>query len=151
MINLPQRRNPRESAESACRLKAGAQWLATRTDRKINTIMYHSAIQNENFHIFVCCIANQDRVIIFLPKIITKQYKMTLQELNYTFFKAHILMGAGYVLGEIVANGRGMSCTWVFGILMGLLFSLRLYYKCITALLIEYKRLKTKNRNENFS
>ena len=30
---------------------------------------------------------------------------MTLQELNYTFFKAHILMGAGYVLGEIVANG----------------------------------------------
>ena len=76
---------------------------------------------------------------------------MTLAELSYTFFKAHILMGVGCVLGEIVANGRGMSCTWVFGILMGLLFSLRLYYKCITALLIEYKRLKAKNRNENLS
>lgn len=76
---------------------------------------------------------------------------MTLAELSYTFFKAHILMGAGCVLGEIVANGRDISCPWLFGILMGLLFSLRLYYKCITALLIEYKRLKTKNRNENFS
>ena len=30
---MPQRRSPRESAESACRQKAGARWLATRTDR----------------------------------------------------------------------------------------------------------------------
>lgn len=76
---------------------------------------------------------------------------MTLAELSYTFFKAHLLMGAGFIIGELIAYSRGLSCSWLFGLLMGLLFSLRLYYKCITALLIEYKRLKTKNRNENFS
>lgn len=76
---------------------------------------------------------------------------MTLTELSYTFFKAHILMGVGCVLGEIIANGHGISCPWFFGCLMGLLFSLRLYKKCIYALLSEYKRLKAKYRNENLS
>ena len=76
---------------------------------------------------------------------------MTLQELNYTFFKAHILMGAGYVIGELIAYSRGLSCSWLFGLLMGLFFSLHLYSKCFKVLIEEYKRLKTKNRNENFS
>lgn len=70
---------------------------------------------------------------------------MTLAELNYTFFKAHILMGAGCMIGEIIADSHRMSRSWLFGFLMGLLFSLRLYNKCVTALYNEYKRLKAKN------
>lgn len=76
---------------------------------------------------------------------------MTLAELSYTFFKAHILMGAGCIIGEIIANIQGMSCSWLFGFLMGLLLSLHLYNKCATALFNEYKRLKAKNKNENLS
>lgn len=55
---------------------------------------------------------------------------MTLAELSYTFFKAHVLMGTGFITGELIANSRGMSCSWLFGLLMGLSFSLRLYRKC---------------------
>lgn len=76
---------------------------------------------------------------------------MTLAELSYTFFKAHILMGAGCMIGEIIADSQGMSCSWLFGFLMGLLLSLRLYNKCVTALFNEYKRLKAKNKNEKLS
>ena len=47
---MPQRRSPRESAESACRQKAGARWLATRTDRKFNHFLYHIAVLDENNH-----------------------------------------------------------------------------------------------------
>lgn len=71
---------------------------------------------------------------------------MTLAELSYTFSKAHILMGTGCIMGEIIANSRGMNYAWLFGLLMGLLFSLRLYNKCLTALFNEYKRLKAKNK-----
>jgi hypothetical protein len=34
---------------------------------------------------------------------------MTLPELSYNFFKAHILMGTGFITGELVANSRGIS------------------------------------------
>ena len=76
---------------------------------------------------------------------------MTLPELSYNFLKAHILMGTGFITGELVANSRGISCSWLFGLLMGLFFSLRLYSKCLNVLFSEYKRLKAKNRNENIS
>lgn len=46
---------------------------------------------------------------------------MTLQELSHTFSKAHILMGTGVITGELIANSRGMSCSWLFGLLMGIL------------------------------
>ncbi len=59
---------------------------------------------------------------------------MTLAELSYTFFKDHVLMGTGFITGELIANSRGMSCSWLFGLLMGLSFSLRLYRKCRKAL-----------------
>lgn len=55
------------------------------------------------------------------------------------------------MIGEIIADSQGMSCSWLFGFLMGLLLSLRLYNKCVTALFYEYKRLKAKNKNENLS
>lgn len=55
------------------------------------------------------------------------------------------------MIGEIIADSLGMSCSWLFGFLMGLLLSLRLYNKCITVLIDEYKRLKFRNRNENLS
>lgn len=55
------------------------------------------------------------------------------------------------MIGEIIADSQGMSCSWLFGFLMGLLLSLRLYIKCITVLIDEYKRLKFRNRNENLS
>lgn len=76
---------------------------------------------------------------------------MTLAELNYKFFKAHILMGMGYITGELIANSRGMSCPWLFGLLMGLLFSISLYNKCLTVLFNEYKRLKDKNKDKDLS
>ena len=76
---------------------------------------------------------------------------MTLAELSYTIFKAHVLMGTGFITGELIANSRGMSCSWLFGLLIGLSFSLSLYRKCLNVLFIEYKRLKAKNRNENLS
>lgn len=60
-------------------------------------------------------------------------------------------MGAGCLIGEIIADSLGMSCSWLFGFLIGLLLSLRLYNKCITVLIDEYKRLKFRNRNENLS
>lgn len=56
------------------------------------------------------------------------------------------------MIGEIIADSLGMSCSWLFGFLMGLLLSLRPYNnKCITVLIDEYKRLKFRNRNENLS
>lgn len=76
---------------------------------------------------------------------------MTLSELSYTFFKAHILMGAGCTIGEIIAHNGNMDNSWLFALSIGLLFSLRLYNKCITVLIDEYKRLKFRNRNENLS
>lgn len=76
---------------------------------------------------------------------------MTLQELSHTFSKAHILMGTGVITGELIANSRGMSCSWLFGLLMGILLSLHLYNKCVIALFNEYKRLKARNGNENLS
>lgn len=57
---------------------------------------------------------------------------MTLTELNYIFPKAHILMGVGCVLGEIIANGQGISCPWLLGCLMGLLFFTAFIQKYIT-------------------
>jgi uncharacterized membrane protein YkvI len=60
-------------------------------------------------------------------------------------------MGAGCIIGEIIANIHGMGCSWLVGFLMVLLLSLHLYNKCVTALFNEYKRLKAKNKNENLS
>lgn len=76
---------------------------------------------------------------------------MTLAELSFTFFKAHILMGAGCMIGEIIAHSGNMDYSWLFSLLIGLLFSLRLYSKCITVMIEEYKRLKFRNKNENLS
>lgn len=66
---------------------------------------------------------------------------MTLTELNYIFPKAHILMGVGCVLGEIIANGQGISCPWLLGCLMGLLFSLRLYKNTLPDGVIDKRHL----------
>lgn len=76
---------------------------------------------------------------------------MTLTELSYIFFKAHILMGIGYAIGATIAYRHGINLPWLIGLLTGLLFSIHIYRKCIIVLINEYKRLKTKNRNENFS
>lgn len=76
---------------------------------------------------------------------------MTLAELSYSFFKTHLLMGTGYAVGEKIEYIRNISCPWLFGLLIGLLFSLHIYIKGITVLIDEYKRLKTKNINENLA
>lgn len=67
------------------------------------------------------------------------------------FIKAHILMGIGFGIGEIIAHFRDISCSWLLGLLIGLLFSAHHYKKCLIVLIREYKRLKTKNKHENIS
>lgn len=76
---------------------------------------------------------------------------MTLKELSYNFFKAHIFMGIGYAIVDIIAYRRHMSCPWLFGLLTGLLFSIHIYKKGLIILVDEYKRLKSKNKDENIS
>lgn len=55
------------------------------------------------------------------------------------------------MIGEIIAHNGNMDNSWLFALPIGLLFSLRLYNKCVTVLIDEYKRLKFRNRNENLS
>lgn len=76
---------------------------------------------------------------------------MTLPELSNTFFKAHLLMGIGCFIGHTAACGRSMSYPYIVGLLTGLLCSLHLYKKCLIVLIDEYKRLKSKSKNENIS
>ena len=58
-------------------------------------------------------------------------------------------MGIGYAIGDIIAYRRHMSCPWLFGLLTGLLFSIHIYKKGLIILVDEYKRLKSKNKDEN--
>lgn len=73
---------------------------------------------------------------------------MTLEELSYKFFKAHILMGIGTAIGAAIADTFGYSYPLSVGLLTGLLFSIHLYRKCVMVLIIEYKRLKAIEKNE---
>lgn len=74
---------------------------------------------------------------------------MTLAELNRKFFKAHILMMVGTLIGSVFANTQGLSHHLTFGFFVGLLFSVHLYRQCVVALIAEYKRLKReKNKHE---
>lgn len=74
---------------------------------------------------------------------------MTLTELNFNFFKAHLLMVLGIFAGELVAVLRCLRHPLLFGILCGLLLSAHIYRRCIIALIKEYKHLKDKHNNEN--
>ena len=77
---------------------------------------------------------------------------MTLPELNYKFFKAHMLMALGSAIGTVIAETHGIRHPLIMGLLSGLLLSIHIYLKCIIALVKEYKRLKTQeNENENIS
>lgn len=71
---------------------------------------------------------------------------MTLEELSYKFFKAHILMGMGTAIGAVTAETFGLSYPLTIGLLTGLLFSIHVYRKCIMVLIIEYKRLRTRSK-----
>lgn len=73
---------------------------------------------------------------------------MTLDELSYKFFNAHILMGLGAAIGAGVAESYGLSYPLAVGLLTGLLFSIHLYRECTIVLINEYKRLKAKEKNE---
>ena len=74
---------------------------------------------------------------------------MTLPELNYKFFKAHILMGIGTAIGTAIAETHGIRHPLIMGLLSGLLLSIHLYHKCILVLITEYKRLRKIKNNEN--
>lgn len=74
---------------------------------------------------------------------------MTLTELSYKFFKAHICMGLGCALGLRIAQWNSIRHPIIFGALAGLLLSLHLYLQCIRVLCKEYKQLKFKNKDEN--
>lgn len=71
---------------------------------------------------------------------------MALTELN---FKAHTLMGAGTVIGTVVAETLNIRYPLTMGLLTGLLFSIHIYRKCILVLIVEYKRLKAQKNSEN--
>lgn len=73
---------------------------------------------------------------------------MTLEELSYKFFKAHMLMGIGTAIGAGAAESYHLSYPLAVGLLTGLLFSIHLYRKCVMVLIIEYKRLKAIEKNE---
>ena len=73
---------------------------------------------------------------------------MTLEELNYKFLKAHILMGIGTIIGVIIAGVHNLSHPLCAGLLTGLLFSNHIYRKCITVLMEEFRRLKSPKNNE---
>lgn len=73
---------------------------------------------------------------------------MTLTDLNRKFLKAHVLMMAGTVIGNVIANTQGLRHPLVFGILTGLLFSIHIYRQCIEVLMTEYKRLKSKENEK---
>lgn len=69
---------------------------------------------------------------------------MTLEELSYKLFKAHMLMGMGTLIGNVAADMHHLKHPLLAGLLMGLLFSIHIYRQCVAVLIEEYKRLKTK-------
>lgn len=69
---------------------------------------------------------------------------MTLEELNYKFFKAHILMGIGAFIGNMAAYMYHLKYPLLVALLTGLLTSIRIYRQCVAVLIEEYKRLKSK-------
>lgn len=71
---------------------------------------------------------------------------MTLAELHLKFLKADILLGTGIIIGEAIAHFKGLNHSWLFGLLTGLLFSLRIYHDCIIVLADEYRRLRAKGK-----
>lgn len=74
---------------------------------------------------------------------------MTLAELNYEFFKAHMFMGVGALIGNVVAESQHLRYPLLVGLLAGLLFSMHIYRQCVSVLIEEYKRLKTKEDEKN--
>lgn len=70
---------------------------------------------------------------------------MTFAELNYKFFKAHMLMGVGALIGNVVAESLHLRYPLLVGLLTGLLFSMHIYRQCVSVLIEEFKRLKTKD------
>lgn len=73
---------------------------------------------------------------------------MKLRQLNRMVLKAHMYMGAGTAAGCILAHLINIRHDLLFGIGVGLLFSLYKYYICIIILQSEYQRLKNKQNNE---
>lgn len=69
---------------------------------------------------------------------------MILEELSYKFFKAHMVMGIGALMGNMVADMYHLKFPLLVGLLTGLLISIRIYRQCIALLIEEYKRLKSK-------
>lgn len=69
---------------------------------------------------------------------------MTLEELSYNFFKAHMLMGIGAFIGNMVADMYHLKYPLLVALLTGLLVSIHIYRQCIAVLIEEYKRLKSK-------
>lgn len=69
---------------------------------------------------------------------------MTLEELNYKFFKAHMLMGIGALIGNMVAYMYHFKYPLLVALLTGLLISIRIYRQCAAVMVEEYKRLKSK-------
>lgn len=84
----------------------------------------------------------------FVPQRKNFQF-MTLGELNSKFVKAHALMGIGAGIGVASAEMQGLRHPLIIGILIGLLFSIHIYRKCIIVLIEEYKRLKSNKKDEN--
>lgn len=69
---------------------------------------------------------------------------MTLEDLSYKFFKAHMLMGIGVLIGNMIADMYYLKYPLLIGLLMGLLVSIRIYRQCVAVMIEEYKRLKSK-------
>lgn len=73
---------------------------------------------------------------------------MTLRQLNRMFLNAHLYMCAGTAAGCILTHLMNIRHNFLFGIGLGLLFSLYKYYICVIILQSEYQRLKNRQNNE---
>ncbi|MDE5628660.1 MAG: hypothetical protein K2I69_03775 [Muribaculaceae bacterium] len=77
---------------------------------------------------------------------------MTFEELQHTLNKSVIYFVAGMISGYFIAAFYMLSHAIIFAIATGLLCSLHLIYKWVSALVEEYKRLKAQeDENENIS